>query len=517
MNSRHHPARLSATVVALCTLVLGCGGGTEPPELASLQALSGNGQVGVAGRPLPAPLVVEADDGGGHPLPNVTLQFSVTQGDGQLDQTERTTDSQGRASVTFTLGSTPGTAQQVSVSAAGTDISTSFSASATSPPTAMDAFAGNGQSARSGVALPVPPQVRVVDNAGQPVGGVTVRFEVTRGGGSISGGVKVTGADGVATADAWTMGPAGVNVLEATADNETLTGEPATFVATTTPAGGLDIVVRFLGTATAPQLLAFAEAEVRWESVITNDLSDAQAVADAGGCGDGSPAVNEPVDDLLILASVQPIDGPGSVLAQAGPCLIRDENDDGQIDIGDFPGMGVMFFDEADLDNGALGPTVLHEMGHVLGFGVLWDVQGLLADPASPPTTGADPHFTGAQAVTAFNASGGTLYAGKKVPVEDMGGPGTVNKHWRELVFENELMTGFLDAGQPEPLSAITIASFASEGYSVNPSAADAYTLPLAAARATGRRGRIELVDDIARTPIRLIAPNGRVTRTIRP
>ena len=26
MNSRHHPARLSATVVALCTLVLGCGG-----------------------------------------------------------------------------------------------------------------------------------------------------------------------------------------------------------------------------------------------------------------------------------------------------------------------------------------------------------------------------------------------------------------------------------------------------------------------------------------------------------
>ena len=102
------------------------------------------------------------------------------------------------------------------------------------------------------------------------------------------------------------MGPTGVNVVEATADNETLTGEPATFVATTTPAGGMDIVVRFVGTATAEQLLAFAEAEVRWESVITNDLSDAQAIADAGDCGDGSPAVNEPVDDLLILASVQP-------------------------------------------------------------------------------------------------------------------------------------------------------------------------------------------------------------------
>ena len=89
-------------------------------------------------------------------------------------------------------------------------------------------------------------------------------------------------------------GPAGVNVVEATADNETLTGEPATFVATTTPADGLDIVVRFFGTATAPQLLAFAEAEVRWESVITDDLSDAQAVADAGAAGTASRRSTSP-------------------------------------------------------------------------------------------------------------------------------------------------------------------------------------------------------------------------------
>ena len=256
--------------------------------------------------------------------------------------------------------------------------------------------------------------------------------------------------------------------------------------------------------------------------MITNDLSDAQAVADAGGCGDGSPAVNEPVDDLLILASVQPIDGPGSVLAQAGPCLIRDENVNGQIDIGDFPGMGVMFFDEADLDNGALGVTVLHEMGHVLGYGVLWDVQGLLADPASPSTTGADPHFTGARSHRGVQCCRGNPVQRRRKSAgrRHRRGPGTINMHWRESVFDNELMTGFVELGAspgPQPLSAITIASFASQGYTVNPSAADPYTLPLGAARATGRRGRIELVDDIARMPIRLIAPNGRVTRTIRP
>ena len=144
----------------------------QPPVLASLQAIAGDGQVGVAGRPLPAPLVAEAHDDSGHPLANVTLQFSVTQGGG-LDQTERTTDAQGRASVALTLGTAPG-AQQVTVTAADTDITTSFSATATAPPTTITASAGNGQSARAGVALPVSPQVRVTDGGGNPVGGIAV-------------------------------------------------------------------------------------------------------------------------------------------------------------------------------------------------------------------------------------------------------------------------------------------------------------------------------------------------------
>jgi hypothetical protein len=513
----------SALVALVCAAACGGNDSTEPPDVASVRAVAGNGQVGVAGRALAAPLVAEADDAGGHPLAGVTLQFAVSAGGGQVQPAEATTDGQGRASVTYTLGSTPGSAQQVTATASGTDFSVSFSATASAPPTAMNAAAGSGQSALAGAPVAEPPAVRVVDANGQPVGGVQIHFAVTRGGGSVTGDVKLTGADGVATADSWILGPSGVNVVEATADAETLTGEPATFVATTTPAAGLDIVVRFLGTATASQQLAFAEAETRWESIITNDLSDAFVDVPANqACGDvTTPALNEDIDDLLILADVEPIDGPGSVLAQAGPCLIRDENGNEAIDVGDFPGVGLMQFDEDDLElveqNGVLDATVLHEMGHVLGFGTLWQAMDLLADPSQPPNNGNDPHFPNAGAVAAFNAAGGTGYnASAKVPVENTGGDGTADLHWRESVFDNELMTGFVNLGA-EPLSAITIAAMAAEGYSVNPLAAEAYTLPLAALRASGRRPGIALGRDIARIPLRLLGRDGRVTRTIHP
>ena len=98
--------------------------------------------------------------------------------------------------------------------------------------------------------------------------------------------------------------------------------------------------------------------------------------------------------------------------------------------------------------------------------------------------------------------------------MENTNGLGTADMHWRESVLGNELMTGFVDFG-PQPLSAITIASLAAMGYSVNPAEADAYTLPaFATSRVAG--GRVALHRDVA--PIRLgrLGPDGRVSHTIR-
>ena len=112
----------------------------------------------------------------------------------------------------------------------------------------------------------------------------------------------------------------------------------------------------------------------------------------------------------------------------------------------------------------------------MIGFGTLWDTKGLLEGAIG--SGGSDPHFVGADAMLAFNDEGGASYsASAKVPVEDMGGPGTADAHWRELVFDNELMTGFINFGT-NPLSGVTVASLADLGYTVNLLGADPYSHP---------------------------------------
>jgi Bacterial Ig-like domain (group 2)/Leishmanolysin len=267
-----------------------------------------------------------------------------------------------------------------------------------------------------------------------------------------------------------------------------------------------DIVVRFLGSSTASQRQAFANAEARWESLITGDLEDIQLSASAGDCGPGSPVINENVDDLLILVTLDSIDGPGNVLGSAGPCFIRNTNS--------LSVLGTMVFDTTDLQDveaaGLLNALILHEMAHVLGFGSLWPTDSLLSDPSLPPANGTDPHFIGPQAITAFNSIGGSGYSGAKVPVEDTGGEGTQDGHWRESVFTNELMTGFVDIGQ-NPLSVVTVASLADEGYTVNLDGADPYSL-LLALRASRKETGLDLGRDVLRLPVRKVDRQGRVT-----
>jgi leishmanolysin len=180
--------------------------------------------------------------------------------------------------------------------------------------------------------------------------------------------------------------------------------------------------------------------------------------------------------------------------------------------------VGIMRFDIADVPtlelNGQFQEVVLHEMGHVLGYGTIWDpgFLNLLSGGG-----GTDPHFIGPQATAAFNRIGGAGYsAGAKVPVENTGGLGTRDAHWRESVFTNELMTGYINAGF-NPLSVVSIASMGDEGYTVNYAAADPFTLPFGEALRAAAGVVLHLGDDIQHIPIRVLDRWGRLVRVVAP
>ena len=219
------------------------------------------------------------------------------------------------------------------------------------------------------------------------------------------------------------------------------------------------IEVGFLGGLTEDQQAAFTAAADRWTRMIVGDLPS--VVADG-----------ETIDDVLILAQGTAIDGPGGVLGQAGPTVLRPASAGAAALL---PAKGVMSFDTADLEqmaaDGTLGDVITHEMGHVLGIGSIWQDKGLLRGAAT-----TNPTFAGAGAMAEYAALLGVSGA-RPVPVENTGGVGTRGAHWRETVFRNELMSGFIDAAG-NPISRVTVASLADLGYQVDIDNAEPYALP---------------------------------------
>jgi hypothetical protein len=114
--------------------------------------------------------------------------------------------------------------------------------------------------------------------------------------------------------------------------------------------------------------------------------------------------------------------------------------------------------------------VITHEMGHVIGIGTVWTQKGKLVGANT-----SNPRFTGTNAKKEYGVLKGTGPAA--VPVENIGGAGTKNSHWRESVFRNELMSGFI-AAPNNPLSRMTVASLKDLGYVVNLKAAEPYALP---------------------------------------
>ena len=251
------------------------------------------------------------------------------------------------------------------------------------------------------------------------------------------------------------------------------------------PPSGFGIELVFFDHLYTPsQMAVFAAAAARWSEVVVGDLQDLTVdLAANASCGQGEPAYAGTIDDVTVFVTSF-TEGAGGVLGYAGPCLLRGSGSDAGL-----TAIGILALDVLDVAtleaNGALSATIVHELGHVLGFGTLWEAAPYFdlldyvpegAATSCRSTTGfvVPPTFVGAEAVAAWRGLGG---AGN-VPVEDEGGAGTRCGHWDEGTFGSELMTGWLNVGAPNPLSVVTVGSLADLGYEVDATAADPYALP---------------------------------------
>lgn len=296
-----------------------------------------------------------------------------------------------------------------------------------------------------------------------------------------------------------------------------------------------DVELVFLERGTSSQDAIMVQAAERWEEVIgmgAVDFDYSTNPQPAGSCGPGSPGISDVVDDIRIYVTIDSIDGAGgsegNIVGQAAPCSWR-------LSVFQAPGTqqrdtihkqvitGLITLDEYDVDQmesrGVLLTVVTHEMAHVLGFGTLWDVHARLRNPSVPDRPSGDTHFEGPLTIAAFDGAGGGAYAQAKVPVENSGIAGSADGHWRQSVFENELMNPFLVPGA-HPMSVITLESLYEIGYEINLREAESFSLSQGggAGMARPRDVVVDLRNDIAPVPMMgMDQKTGRVVTVVQP
>lgn len=236
--------------------------------------------------------------------------------------------------------------------------------------------------------------------------------------------------------------------IDAVPDLPPNTGPVTSYTSGGVASSSYNVMIDFVGTWTVQLQEAFIEASDYLSTIILADLPD--TIVDGVA-----------IDDITITATLGAIDGIGGTLGSAGPRTLRN---DGTY----LSATGAMTFDSADAQNqlglGNWESIVLHEMLHALGFGTLWTVMGL----TSGSVAGGDIRFTGANATDTYQtefpdvagADSGSLFG---VPVEADGGSGTAGGHWDELLFDQEIMTGYVDTGSF--VSDMTIAALEDMGY----------------------------------------------------
>ena len=493
---RRSQASRLLTAFAIAGLVAACGESTPPTPPASVavdNTTIADGTAGLVLAPSPSFLVKDAD---GNVLADVSISVAVTAGGGTLTDAPTRTRGGGATSVgTWKLGNVAG-ANTITVTVGGLPPLVITVNGRAGPPASIAFISGANQSALAGAAVANAPVAQVRDQFSNGVPGIAVTFTISDGAGSVSSTPVTTNAAGNATSPEWRLGKSAVTQMLAAS----IAGFSASVPATVSTSYAVD--VRFFGPTMIPQAAeAFVAAAARIRGSVIGDVTDIQtppAGIDMAQCGVPGVILNELVDDVIIYATATPIDGAGKVLGSAGPCFVRSS---GRQTI-----VGIMRFDSDDIqgmiDRGNLREVIQHEMLHVVGIGTLWSDYGVIVGAGTPET-----RFTGSNGVAACIGMGGGVTCPGSVPVENEGGPGSADGHWRETVFGTELMTSRIGT-TGNALSLMSIQSLSDVGYVVNANAADPFVIP-----GTGAV-RMNAVSGPASTWEILLTPKFEMTRT---
>lgn len=203
-----------------------------PPAATALVAVSDTNVNGRTGES--TVLQVRVLDADGDPFPNAAVKFKVLTGRGSMQTSVVKSGRDGLAKGTWYFGGVLGDQQATAevVNVTGTTLTFTGDVSVGAPKVVTAASATSGR-AVVGDTLSTAPTVKVTDNYGNPVPGVTVLFRVTAGGGSIQHASVITSAGGLASGGAWILGPVvGPQRVTATVQAPVAKGNPVVFAAT---------------------------------------------------------------------------------------------------------------------------------------------------------------------------------------------------------------------------------------------------------------------------------------------
>jgi adhesin/invasin len=193
---------LVAAIASVIATTLACGddGGTDPSTPRAISRVSPDSQSAPAGVKMAQPLVVLVTGGGGTPLANTPVEWTIGTGGGSLSETVVQTDAAGHAQTTYT----PGTALAVAkvTANAGSLPGLTFTISLTAgPPKTLQKFGSDNPAAVAGSKLSL--SVKVVDEFGNAIAGSVVNWAAATG--TVGAATSTTDAGGVATVQ-YTLG-----------------------------------------------------------------------------------------------------------------------------------------------------------------------------------------------------------------------------------------------------------------------------------------------------------------------